>query len=295
MSYSDIDERYRLIKPFLGCFQRRFTVLDLGAFEGAMSFQIARDFPESVVIAVEQDPIIIEKAREANLPNVLVLNRKISAVDLAELATCEHFDVVLSLNFLHHLESGVGCAYNAINSMSCHQFYQTPYPGDSGACGQERLDAIYFSMIGMSHVLGATRQFDGHMERPLLHRCSPFYSVMTRSSLHSPPNCNKNLVACGTSFKRIQLEHKGEASKDWVFGFNLANFCTLGGGWPKKQRVIELLRKMPLPERRHGDIAIHNIIFDGQRMQLIDGGDDWGVDDRENLERVIRKVEERLP
>jgi len=294
VSYSNIGIRYRLIKPFLDRYQRRFTVLDLGAFEGAISLQIARDFPESVVIAVEQDPIILSEAHKANLPNLLVLNRKITAVDLAELATCEHFDMVLALNFLHHMDSGVSVAYNAICDMSTEQIFQTPYPGDTGACGQELLSSIYFEMGGSSTVIGETTQFDGHMSRPLFHRWSSFYRTLTQSGIGSPPNCNKNLVSAGASFKHIQLQHKGEASKPWVYGMNLANFFTLGGAWPTKERIIELLREMPLPEKQHGDIVMHNLILDGQRMQLIDGGDDWGVDDRENLEGVIRKVEERL-
>ncbi len=294
MSYNNIGSRYSLIKPFLERYQRRFTVLDLGAFEGAFSFQIARDFPDAVVVAVEQDPIIVEKVREANLPNVLVLNRHMTAIDLAEWATCEHFDVALCLNFLHHVESS-GVAYNAINEISAEQFYQTPYPGDSGACGQERIESIYFSMVGLSTVLGETIQFDGHMARPLMHKYSSGFRILTQSGIGSPPNCIEALVTSGASFKSIRLAHKNELNKPWVFGMNLANFLHFDGGWPAKDRIVEQLRAMPLPEKIHGDIVPHNIIWDGQQMQLIDGGnEDWGTADKDNLEATIRKVEAAL-
>jgi hypothetical protein len=84
----------------------------------------------------------------------------------------------------------------------------------------------------------------------------------------------------------------------YLHGLTLSNFCELGGVYPTRERVIQLLREMPLPsppQRRHGDIQPWNIRFDGEKMTLIDpAGDDWGCEDAEGLSRTIECVDAEM-
>lgn len=296
MSYSDIAARYALIRPLLERYKRPFVTCDFGAFEGAMSFQIARDFPLATVIAIEQDDIIVGEAKKANLSNVIVLNRKMSAEDIVSLSRCEHFDVVLCLNFLHHMGDQWLDVLNALKECASTLFVQTPYPDDTGACGQEYTSAIWAELNNHHQPIAETTQFAGHMARPLYQINQGVAARIHKSSMESPDHAIASFVGANYNNKHILLLHKGHTiGIPWTYGFNLANFCYLNGKWPTKERVLQMLREMPLPEKQHGDIAIHNIIIDGQKAQLIDGGEPWATwDDRENLDKVIREVEKRL-
>jgi SAM-dependent methyltransferase len=296
MSYSDIAQRYALIKPTLERYKRPFTVLDLGAFEGAFAFQIARDFPQSTVIAIEQDDLIVGEAKKANLPNVIVLQRKMSAEDIVSLSRCEHFDVVLCLNFLHHMGDQWLTVFDALRECSSSLFVQTPYPQDKEACGQECVQAIFDRIDSCHEPLGETTQFHGHMPRPLYRIPQGVAARIYKSSMESPDHAIASFVGANYNNKHILLLHKGHTiGIPWTYGFNLANFCYLNGKWPTKERVLEMLREMPLPEKQHGDISLHNIIIDGQKAKLIDGGEPWATwDDAENLAKVIAEVEKRL-
>src|SRR5678809_1716471 len=88
MSYNDIQDRYRYIRPVLEKYKRPFSLLDIGAFHADFSFQIARDFPQATCIAIEQDSYILNVSHEANLPNVIVLNHRMSAEDIVSLSRC---------------------------------------------------------------------------------------------------------------------------------------------------------------------------------------------------------------
>ncbi len=296
MSYEDISERYPFIKAVLDRYNRPFTVLDIGCYFGSFAFQVARDFPSSVVIAIEQDPIIIDKAREANLPNVIVLNEKMGIEDIASLSRCEHFDVILCLNFLHHMGDQWLVALQRLQDCCSTLFVQTPLPDDTQACGQDYVADIWGELNVMNQPIAETTQFHGHMPRPLYKINGPIPARIHKSSMESPDHGIASYINANVEHKHILLLHKGHTvGIPWTYGFNLANFCYLNGKWPTKERVLETLREMKMPEKMHGDIAIHNIIIDGAKAHLIDGGEPWATwDDRENLAKVIAEVEKRL-
>lgn len=291
MSYSNIAVRYQHIKPILERFKRPFTVLDLGAFECAFGSQICADFPQATVIAVESETPRVVDAPEG----LLYLRRKLSDTDMKALSECEHFDVTLCLNFLHHQGSDWFRFLTSVLYCSAWTIVQTPLVDDFGASGQGIVQEIG-RFYAHYEPVASTVQFSGHMPRPIYVHHKEQSAILTRSSVSSPDNSVSAIVTHGDTEKKIILKHKDGKERQWVYGFNLENFLALGGIWPDKQRVIQMLREMPLPVMNHGDIATHNIIIDGRRAQLIDGGEEWATwDDRTNLEHVIAQVEERMP
>ena len=99
--------RYPVIKKVLEQYKRPFTVLDIGANLGYFSFRIAEDFPEATCVLIEskygKQLTQLGKDNESN--NVIILNNTVTADKLSNLSKCEHFDVVLCLNIIHHLDN----------------------------------------------------------------------------------------------------------------------------------------------------------------------------------------------
>jgi len=281
-----LDERLELLRPLLERYRRRFTVLDLGSNDGSIAGWIAREF-DAVVTCVERNYPNQVTENPEGLP-VMVLKKEFSGDDLALLAECEHFDVVLALNFLHHFSVGdwKQVARSTLK-LGDHIFIQLPKPEDSGAPGQEfTVDMLEFLHDALT--LGETVQFPGHMPRPLrLHyRAGP--TQLTRSSVTSPDQ--SGMWKVHSSFKGIYGTSETKR-REWIPGINLWNFLQLGGAWPLRSKVLDLLKAFPLPESNHGDMVPHNFIFDGQAIYLIDGYEGWEFDDQAVMAKTIAIVE----
>jgi 2-polyprenyl-3-methyl-5-hydroxy-6-metoxy-1,4-benzoquinol methylase len=103
-------KRYQAIKQALSKYNRPITVLDIGASQGYFSFNIARDFDATcVMIEVNYrdsdnitDQLLDLCKLNTDLDNIIFLEKRITADDLTMLGKCEHFDVVLCLNVVHH-------------------------------------------------------------------------------------------------------------------------------------------------------------------------------------------------
>ncbi|MFZ4099894.1 MAG: hypothetical protein ACOYKZ_06180 [Chlamydiia bacterium] len=110
------DQRYQLIRPILDRYQRKFSVLDLGALEGYFSWRIATDY-NSVVTMIEggepgkgiypyaKDGLFEMCGLNSHLKNVTYLSHWCTSESLAELGRREHFDVVLALLSVHLIAS----------------------------------------------------------------------------------------------------------------------------------------------------------------------------------------------
>ena len=110
----ECESRYELIKPVLDIYDRAFSVLDVGAAQGYFSFRIAQDYPHSTCLMAEADDTSYYAHHGSmlrdlcllnrGLPNVVHLDKRLDAADLAYLAEAEHFDVVLALLVVHLME-----------------------------------------------------------------------------------------------------------------------------------------------------------------------------------------------
>src|SRR5579872_5613963 len=105
-------KRYDAIRPLLQKYNRPITVLDIGASQGYFSFRIAHEFDASCVMVEgnyygengEKTADELEKLciLNTNLRNIILLKKHISPDEFQILSECEHFDVVLVLNVIHH-------------------------------------------------------------------------------------------------------------------------------------------------------------------------------------------------
>ncbi len=285
----EVADRMELIAPYLDRYTRRFTVLDLGSNDGTLAKAIARRY-DAVVVAVEkhQNEFGVDAYKGYN--HIICLRHKMTGEELRLLSECEHFDVVLCLNFLHWFGDDWEEATSAVLNMGDFIFVQIPKDGDVRAPGVDIVPKIR-NMVEAAHgvLIGETVQFPRHEPRPLWMVQSRS-DRLKRSTVESPDGSNMFVRRGPDRCMAIKINLR----RSWIPGINLWNFCLLGGVWPTKEKVLEKMRNYPLPETTHGDIVPHNFILDGGRIHLIDGHEGWGGDDRECLEKAIAKVEATL-
>ncbi len=279
--------RFDLIAPLLRRYQRRFTLLDLGAgINPYMAQRISREF-DCVTVAVEQDVIIQDELDKLG-PRALWLRKKMSAEDLRRLGCSETFDTALALNILHHYGIQWDLALHDVRGMSDWVIVQTPYTTDMGTCGTDITPQIHDSLLRYGKIIGESLQFPGHCPRPIFSLESAGNATLTMSSWTSPANCIYAEVRSDFSGKDIEIRNADgvKPRRPFIHGVNLWNFAQLGGAWPRKDVALKLIREFPLPRENHGDITPHNFLFDGKELFLIDGHEGWDFDDAEGLRQT---------
>lgn len=294
--------RFDLIAPLLRRYKRRFTVLDLGAgINPYMAQRISREF-DAVVVAIEQDEIAPEELAKFG-PRALWLRKKMSVEDLRRLGECEHFDVVLALNFLHHQKTTEDAwrALVELIQMAAFVVIQTPHMNDFDSCGGALIPTIHITLDrykreGVADYLGESVQFYGHSPRPLYCVHGLANGELTSSSWTSPPACIKAFIYSDFTGKTIEIKNDDgmKPLRPFIHGLNLWNFAQLNGQWPRKEQVLKLIHEFPLRQERHGDITPHNFLFDGAELHLIDGYEGWEFDDKENLAKTERMMADVL-
>ena len=130
----DCATRYALIKAALPPWTRPFTMLDLGAAQGYFGLRFAEDHPYCCAVMIDDGPDLQRMLAANALPFTIGLQKRLTEQDLEDIADCEHLDVVLALNFLHHC-SDPGRALRAVLRMGEEIFIEVPGPEDVSACG----------------------------------------------------------------------------------------------------------------------------------------------------------------
>lgn len=130
--------RWNAIKPYV---RSHDVVLDVGSAEGYFSLQIARMFPDSLVVSFESEPelckIQASICKDEGLYNHIVCNHRLSYEDIQKWHSCvECFDLVLALSVLHHYEHGtVSSVYGMLSEMSFLTISEVTAQGEAEACG----------------------------------------------------------------------------------------------------------------------------------------------------------------
>jgi SAM-dependent methyltransferase len=269
----ECDSRYLVIKEHLRKFQRPFTMLDIGANLGYFSFRIACDFPESICVMIEDH--YSEKLKtlceENNLTNIIFLKQKVNSKLLEKIADCEHFDVVLALNVVHHI-GDVENTLSAIEKIGETVIIETPHYSDEGSCGKEHLETIY-NHIDKNYIK------IGSFSR---HTSSQYCSIMgiithKKSNLKlkfwdSSKLINDNLIFIDATDTLKLFSHKEKNEiREWIPGINLRTYQYLNGMYPSRVKIAELLDQFKNIE--HTDLTPWNIIISGKKLNYIDNID----------------------
>lgn len=282
--------RFDALRPLLGSFKRRFSLLDIGCSTGYFGFRAASEYDCVVTMIGDED--ITDLCEQNDLPHLMFLNHHFTVKDLNTLADCEHFDVVLALNIIHHFDDWEE-AFNAIKRMGDYLVIETPGPKDRFACGRDRLRPVWDAVVsnGARFISTFESHTDPEHKRFMVLHETPKHSL-TRPFIGSLPGDTTKLIT-NESEKYACIRNRPWRS--WIEGINLWTFWLMSGVWPPRQKVLEQFRNLSLPVKHHGDFFPHNVIFDGCDMHLINGRDEnANFEDIEAKAEGVRRLEEKL-
>lgn len=266
----DCEGRWAMIRPLLARYRRPFTVLDLGANLGYFSLRTCEEFPEATAVAVEGDGYgmaLSDNLVNNGQPRVLGLRRNVTQADLGALGSCEHFDVVLALSVAHHIPGDPAVTVDLLGGLGDHLVLELA--NEPGACGPD----VSALMPAGAEVLGVAASHLGGRGRPVGLVSSPKRSL-SRAYMGTPMRDLCMEISSSFEEKSVSFAKRPGQSRPWLRGVNLRTFRELGGFWPDRAAVCGAVREAwGRWEGPHGDIAAHNVIFAGDRADLIDGRD----------------------
>ena len=310
-------ERYAVIKKFLNNYTRPFTILDLGASQGYFSFKIAEDFKDASQKATcvmiegnyntqQNDEKIADQLEElckknSNLDSLILLKKNITAQELEILSECEHIDVVLALNVVHHFGPDWKRVVDALLAMGDHIIIQTPPAHDTQAAGQAYIKAIEEYLESKQGVI--IGRFPRQTNTKMLDKMflfSPYKKHLKRIHWANGLPVERYQDYCIESNFDKKLLHKKHTSiiRPWHRGINLLTYKMLNGVFPEHSVIKEQLGM--LEHIDHNDLKIWNIIIQGKSLVPIDGDDaQWNnphynkADDFKVLVEWFRKLVSR--
>lgn len=298
--------RYDLIAPLVAAYTRTVTVLDLGAAQGYFGIRLAEQFPFASVVMIDDGDDLLPILTANALENTIGCKRRLTEADLENLADCEHLDVVLALNLLHHLPDP-GRALRAVLRMGETIIIEVPGPADVGACGdshgwleQQVIDAggepigtcPSHTTPGVDRTLYVVRRQKSTLRAPYIGAAAKGAPPMRLHQIISRPDA-----------KVFNMPEKGEA-RGWFPGINLQTYLAMGGTYPPREEVAQLVERevtralwagtdIGFTEIRHKDVRPWNLVISGRYVTLIDWNDERqsdAEDDRAGLAMTLEAI-----
>lgn len=296
------DKREPYIYELLDNYKRPFTVLDIGASQGLFSIKIAQRYPHAHCVMVEGDstnqlPKICEL--NSSLSNLIVLEKFITVEQLIELGQCEHFDVVLAFNVIHHFKEKWQQAIDALLTLGDHILIETPPRGCHTAANSPIIPLIedYLDANAAGKIIGKVPRY-GRLGLPGPdQKYANFYlfqmhkNVLPKSTWGSS---HLRYYAINSTFTEKTL-FKPRINKiiDWKPGINLWTFKHLNGKYPYRSHIKDEIARLSLVP--HNDFVPWNIIIQGNKLELIDWEDNNFQGDANNVDVCLNLFEKKLP
>lgn len=160
----DCQKRWQIIKNQI---RPHDVILEIGSATGYFTQRIAKEYPDSLVISVESDPIMCQiqaKTFEAEgIYNVVVCQHRLGPDDLVKWSRhVEEFDVVLSMAVLHHYPAErVSAVFEAFKDLGKVVINEIPPLEETEAYGQEAIKELH-KILPEGQWLGSTMSHLGH-------------------------------------------------------------------------------------------------------------------------------------
>lgn len=250
---------YAVLQKIFNQYQRPFTVLDLGAAQGFFSFKTAFDYPATCVMIEgnhnyqHAEKLLQLCKKNTELDSIIFLNQKMDLNYLTSLSEVEHFDVTLALNFIHHSGLDSKALIDCLVNMGDNLIIENPPHDEHSIEASEKIKRSgidsYLSELGAVVIGTAPRHNLSPSESKIwwLHKPK---STLKRRHLHWPPPDYIGHVDDGKTHgikstfkikKLIKTLDQGEIKTTWTPGINLVTFLSLGGVYPERNNLIEML------------------------------------------------------
>lgn len=295
---------YQVIKKVLNQYKRPFTVLDIGAAQGFFSFMIAHDYKATCVM-VEGDydyqnhtsKLLDLCQQNTSLSNIIFLKKLVSFDFLKNLSDCEHFDVTLALNFVHHSGLNWKKTIDLLVEMGDNLILENP-PSDELAMSKEENEKrakidLYMQKLGAA-VIGEVERFNPSLSKSKIWWLHKTKIYLKRRHVYWPPpeyikyvdDGKRHLIKSSYTKKElIKKINSTEIKCPWINGINLVTFLTFNGIYPSRNLILQEIDKLKSAQVR--DWGLANMIISGKQLHLIDKNDFAYQADYQNLANFI--------
>ncbi|HEV2600759.1 MAG TPA: methyltransferase domain-containing protein [Candidatus Babeliales bacterium] len=298
--------RYEALKTILDRYQRPITVLDIGASQGYFSFKIAYEY-DATCVMVEGDYNNDWRTTEqllqlcklnTELDNIVFLRHRITPAELERLATCEHFDVILAFNILHHVGSDWQRAADALFKMGDNIIIETPPSDDVFADKHPTIRPIEKYLFDQQGTVIC--ETPRHTDPNVTGKMFWFERVKTQmqrrhwfeKKLYEPGY--SKLVITSTNTEKTVVKTETNATYAWNQGINLLTFKMLGGAYPEPEMIERAVRNAYTG--LHLDFFPWNMILQGENIATIDNDDGrWIFDPQASLDFSVQMLQNKTP
>lgn len=293
----DCARRYALIAPLLKPYTRATTTLDLGAAQGYFGVRLCEDYPYNTSVLIDDGPDLQPVLAANDQHNTIGLRHRLTEADLETLADCEHFDLVLALNFLHQMPDPAR-ALRAVLRMGDQIVIEVPIPLHA------ELEALVLAekptLLGecASPCAPGVRQHLFLLNRPKSTLRIPYFTARAKGA----PEMRTHQIVSRTDVKAWNVPAKGEA-RGWFPGINMDTFLALGGVYPEREYLATEVERQTrralfgtgdvgLAGIQHNDVRVHNYIVSGHSVTLCDWNDprQASEDDHEGLRMTLKEI-----
>lgn len=294
--------RYAAIKEHLNNYKRPFTILDIGAAQGYFSFRTAHDFPHSSAVMIEGEYLNVSFnasnkleelcALNTDRKNIIYLKKHMMPSDFRRLADCEHFDVVLCLNVIHHFGKEWQNVAQAVFKMGDYVIIETPPSTDKVFMNNTEIKALEnFLKAKKGKVIAQTPRHTDPSAMALMQIFeTPKKELPVKHWFYgNAANAEGVSYEIESTFEKKNLlkKHLGRVRKsEWLPGINLVTFKALNGVWPNTPQVISSL--VEFASIKHRDLLPWNVLVQGNNLAVFDDDGDVFTDPLCGLLQTIR-------
>lgn len=278
---------FEALKILLEQYKRPFTVMELFARKGELTFAIASNFQQAACIMIGHN-----KAKELlnsciihDYQNIVFLNHKLSLDDLYKFSECEHIDVTFVPDITKKFKDwrkGI----NEVLTLGDYIIIEAPSPTSK----------LYHSVINYFQELQGElfAQPSSDILAGELYLFKAFKKFLLRRRWEHPHKERIGEYTIESSFTEKKFIKDKKKPREvyrvtqWQSGINLFTFKTLNGKYPTYDMVRSLLH--PLNTIQHNDLRIFNLIIQGNKLVPIDCDEDGRHDTVENaLPEIINQ------
>jgi len=240
----DCKNRYKALKPILDLYKRPISVLDLGASQGYFSFKIASEY-DAVCVMVENgynntwktNQQLFELCRlNTELDNIIFCQKRITVEELEQLARCEHFDVVLAFNIIHHFGSKWKRVADAVLSLGDNIIIETPSIDDKLLGRSERVRGLNKYLVSHNGIIIC--------EVPRHTNPSSKGKMYWVEQTKNKELCSGQFIV-SSNYVEKTLSNEIRPNVEFYCGpgINFATFTMLNGVYPEKDKLEEIINK----------------------------------------------------
>ena len=138
----ECEKRWEILDNVASMWSRPFTVLEIGSNLGYFSLKLAAKYNCTVVSCESLYADWLKNILEANsLDNVILIKKFLSLEDIKTLSEVEHFDLVIAMSVVHHIDGEYEEIVAALRSLG--DVLVMEIATESNACGQKVVTGSY--------------------------------------------------------------------------------------------------------------------------------------------------------